>query len=45
LFGQQIEINLVIAVLKKDRLTPVPALSHMVRKPRNHDPRQSSHAE
>src|SRR5665213_3626747 len=35
LFGQQIEINLVTAVLKKDRLTPVPALSHMVRKPRN----------
>ena len=43
LFGQQIAINFVIAVLKEDRLSPIPALRHMVGKSGYHDPRQSSH--
>src|ERR1700722_10813221 len=38
LLGQQIAINLLIAVLEEDRLATVPALRHVVRKAWNHDP-------
>jgi hypothetical protein len=43
LLGQQIEIDLVIAILKEDSLAPVAALCNVMREPRNHDSSQSSH--
>ena len=39
LLGQLIAINLLIAILEKDRFTPVATLGHVVRKSRNYDPR------
>ena len=44
LSGQQFQIDFVIAVLKKDRLAPVATLGNMMRKPRNHNSSQASHA-
>jgi len=44
LSGQQVQIDFVIAVLKKDRLAPVATLGNMMRKPRNHNSSQASQA-
>ena len=44
LLGQQVEVDLMVAILKEDGLAPVAALRDMMRKPRNHDPRQTRHA-
>jgi len=44
LLGQQIEIDFLVAVFKEDGLAPVATLGNMMRKPRNHDPSESSHA-
>ena len=43
LLGQQIQIDFLVAVLKEDRLAPVAALRDMMRKSRNHDPRETCH--
>ncbi len=43
LLGQQIAIDLVISVFKKDRLAPISALRHVVRQIRNHKTRRSGH--
>ena len=45
LLGQQIEINFVVAVFKKDRLAPIATLRHMMRQPRDRDANQPSHTE
>ena len=39
LLGQQIAVNLLIAILEKDSFTPVAMLGHVGRKSRNYDPR------
>ena len=39
--GQQIAIDLMIAVLEKDRLAPVSTLRHVVRQIWNHNSRRS----
>ena len=41
--GQQIEIDVLIAVLEKDRLAPIAPRRHMVRAAGNHDARQTGH--
>jgi hypothetical protein len=45
LLSQQISINLLVAVLKKDRLPTIPTLRNVVRKTGNHRTRQSCHGE
>jgi hypothetical protein len=45
LFSQQVKIDFVIAVFKEDCLAPIATLRHMMRKPGDHDTRQSSHTE
>ena len=40
LFGQQISINLLVAVLKKDRLPTIPTLRNVMRKASNYRTRQ-----
>jgi hypothetical protein len=45
LLGQQISINLLVAVLKKDRFPTVPALRNVMRKASNHRTRHSCHGE
>ncbi len=43
LLGEQIAINLVVPVLEKYSLPPVPALGHVVRKAGNHHAGKASH--
>src|SRR5258708_9101970 len=43
LLGEQIAINVVIPVLEKYRLPPVPALGHVMRKAGNHHAGKASH--
>ncbi len=43
LLGQQIAICLLVAVLKEDRLAPVPPLSHMMPSAGNDDPSVLGH--
>jgi hypothetical protein len=43
--SQQISINFLVAVLKKDRFPTIPTLYNVMRKPGNHRPRQSCHGE
>ena len=43
LFGQQIAVHVLIAVLEEDRLAPIAPLRHMVRDARNNDPGQTGH--
>jgi hypothetical protein len=45
LLSQQISINLLVAVLKKDRFPTVPALRNVMRKASNHRTRHSCHGE
>ena len=45
LLGQQISINLLVAVLKKDRLPAIPTLRNVMGKVSNHRTRQSCHGE
>jgi hypothetical protein len=45
LLGQQISIDLLVAVLKEDRLTTIPTLCNVMRKAGNHRTRQSCHGE
>ena len=45
LLSQQISIDLMVAVLKKDRLPTIPALRNVMRKAGNHRTRQSCHGE
>lgn len=45
LFGEQVEIDFVVAVLKEDGLAAVSALGHMMRKAWNDDTSESRHAE
>lgn len=43
LFGEQIEVDFVVAIVKEDGLAPVAALRDMVRKPRYDDASESRH--
>jgi hypothetical protein len=43
LLGQQIAINVVVPVLEKYRLPPVPALGHVMRKAGNHHAGKARH--
>jgi hypothetical protein len=43
LLGQQISINLLVAVLKEDRLPTIPSLRNVMWKVSNHRTRQSGH--
>ena len=43
LLGQQISINLLVAVLKEDRLPTIPTLRNVMWKVSNHRTRQSGH--
>jgi hypothetical protein len=43
LFGQQVHVDFVVAVLEEDRLAPVATLGNMMRKPRNHNTSEPSH--
>ena len=45
LFSQQISINLLVAVLKKDRLSAISLLRNVMRKAGNHQTRPSCHGE
>jgi hypothetical protein len=45
LLSEQIPINLMVAVLKKDRLATIPTLCNVMRKAGNHCTRQSCHGE
>jgi hypothetical protein len=45
LLGQQISINLLVAVPKKDRLPTIPTLRNVMRNAANHCTRQSCHGE
>jgi hypothetical protein len=45
LLSQRIPIDLLVAVLKKDRLPTVPTLRNVMRKASNHPTRQSCHGE
>jgi hypothetical protein len=45
LLGQQISIDLLIAVLKEDRLPTIPTLRNVMRKAGNHRTRQSRNGE
>ena len=45
LLSEQIPINLLVAILKKDRLTTIPTLCNVVREAANHCTRQSCHGE
>jgi hypothetical protein len=43
--GQQISIDFLVAVLKKDRLPTIPTRCNVMRKAGNHRTRQSCHGE
>ena len=43
LLRKKIEIYFVIAILEEDGFAPVAPLRNVMRKPRNHDPRKTSH--
>ena len=43
LLGEQIAINVVVPVLEKYRLPPVPALGHVMRKAGNHHAGKARH--
>jgi hypothetical protein len=43
LFGQEIAIDLLVAIFKEDRFAAIAALCHMVRAIRNDDAGQASH--
>ena len=45
LVSQQISINLLVAVLKKDCRAAMPTLRNVMRDASNHYPRQSRHGE
>ncbi len=45
LFGKQISINVLVAILKEDWLPPIAALSYVMRKAGYHYARQSCHEE
>ena len=45
LLSQQISVDLVVALLKKDCLPTIPTLRNVMRKAGNHRSRQSCHGE